>query len=312
MNPTIQPRQCVDFAALVCACIIRVVLDRPGDVVHTGKQLWASGIDVDIDGEAADLSALFADYQAHDRFGIVVTEPFGSVGASLLISAATAAFFEVRPERRNEAPTYPEIYCFHFGGRHGDHSYYDFWPPRKEVFVDTVRPIDLLEAINVRAITRLAIPDTAPGDIHLLTEGPSTWAEQASLRDRLSSCFAYGLKGTAEQADVILKERDPSTQENVVWTLDPVPAYDAIVNQSEEEALASLPGLSVLEDNFRWAAWLRSRLDEISEADRQVLIAEREARRLATGGRTIESYRRLSDIEALVMLAGLSGSVGDD
>jgi hypothetical protein len=251
------------------------------------------------------LPSLFPDYQPNDRFGIVVTEPFGSTGASLLISAATTAFFDARPERRKEAPAYPEIFCFHFGGRYGDHSYYDFWPPRKEVFVDSGRPSDLLEAINIRAITRLALPDVASGDVTCLTEGPSTWAEEASFRDRLASCFAYGPKGTAAEADVMLEEVDPSTQENTVWTLDPIPPYNAIVNQPKEEALQNLPGLSVLDDNYRWADALRARLGEVSEDTRQTLIAEREARRSETGGCTLETYRRVTADGALSLIAGL-------
>ena len=55
-------------------------------------------------------------------------------------------------------PVYPEIYLFHIGGPHGDFSYFDFWPPRKEVQVAASQPVSLLEAINAHGITRLAMP----------------------------------------------------------------------------------------------------------------------------------------------------------
>ena len=70
-----------------------------------------------------------------DRFGIVVTEPLGGLGGSLLLQLAIAKFYSVRPDRRASVPVYPEIYLFHVGGPHGDFSYFDFWPPRKEVRV---------------------------------------------------------------------------------------------------------------------------------------------------------------------------------
>ena len=63
-----------------------------------------------------------------------------------------------RPERRGPNGIYPEIYLFHVGGRHGDHSPYDFWPARKEVFVDA-DPREVLDQINDKGITRLAVPD---------------------------------------------------------------------------------------------------------------------------------------------------------
>jgi hypothetical protein len=86
---------------------------------------------------------------------------WAAFGASLLLQLAIAKFYEVRPERRAGTPVYPEIYLFHVGGPHGDFSYFDFWPPRKEVQVAAAEPVALLEAVNAHAITRLAMPRTA-------------------------------------------------------------------------------------------------------------------------------------------------------
>ena len=76
----------------------------------------------------------------------------------LLIQLAVLAFYESVPARRGTPPRYPEIYLFHAGGRFGDFNAFDFWPPRKEVFLPA-DPAMVLEALNDRAITRLAVPE---------------------------------------------------------------------------------------------------------------------------------------------------------
>ncbi len=126
--------------------------------MHVADQLFVEAFEVRIGGERVSPEAVFPDWSLLDRFGIVVTEPLGGLGASLLLQLAIAKFYSVRPDRRADMPVYPEIYLFHVGGPHGDFSYFDFWPPRKEVRVAASQPVSLLEAINAHGITRLAIP----------------------------------------------------------------------------------------------------------------------------------------------------------
>jgi hypothetical protein len=266
--------------------------------LHTGAQIYPADIGIDIDGEAVELDALFPEYHRYDRFGIVLTEPFGSTGASLLITAAIAAHFEGRPQRRGSGPAYPEVYVFHAGKRCGDHSWYDIWPPRKEVFVESSRPWELLTAINSRAITRLALPDVPPGELSQLSAGPSTWAELGCARDRLASCFVYSASGQVAEADVVLRELGPRAQENTDWTLDPIPPLEALALPAGGEP----PALD--EDYYRWADLVREREHEVPSDVMAAVRAQRTERRTRDGGRTIETVRRVSIDQALELLSG--------
>lgn len=274
--------------------------------MHTGKLLQAHHFDIEIDGEPTDLGGLFPDSDRHDRFGIVITETFGALGGSLLLQAAIASFFEVRPQRREESMAYPEIYLFHNGGPHGDHNAFDFWPPRKEVFVEGGDPLAMLEAINVRGITRLAVPEAGPGDPERLTTGPSTWAEQAAAYDRLDSCFVYSAKGRVADADLRISSGDKAVEQNPEDTFWPVPMIDSIMELGDVPE--NLPGYSVWADNERFAVQTRGRIHEVSDAEREQLSAERHADREREGGKRVETYRRIGADGALDIIAGLRAS----
>ena len=93
--------------------------------MHAASQLFVEAFDVQVDGERVSPDAVFPDWSPLDRFGIVVTEPLGGLGASLLLQLAIAMFYSVRPDRRAGTPVYPEVYLFHVGGPHGDFSNFD-------------------------------------------------------------------------------------------------------------------------------------------------------------------------------------------
>jgi hypothetical protein len=271
--------------------------------MHTA-QLIEQQFEIGVDGRPARLDELFPDGTIYDRFGIVVRGALGALGASLLIEAATAHLFDMRPERRDVRPAYPEIYLFHDGGPYGDHNAFDFWPPRKEVFVPADHPSTLLGEINARAITILAVPEGAPGDLMRLTSGPSTWAEQAAARDRVRICFAYSPSGRVADADVRISSADEFVNRNPAVALDPVPVIDDIVAHAEEPDY--LPGLSVPADNHRFAEQARSRLHEVSEAERERLVAQRAAD--LDDGTRVESFRRIDIEGALALIAGTSSA----
>jgi hypothetical protein len=271
--------------------------------MHTGQQIFPEGFDIEIDGVAATLDGLLPERHAFDRFGIVVTEPLGSLGASLLIQAAIASWFDIRSERRDSRPVYPEIYAFHVGGPHGDHSSYDFWPPRKEVFVAAHDPVALLTEINARAITRLAVPDGLPGDPERLTWGPSTWAEQSAARERLRSCFAYDISGAVAAADVRITATDPRLEENPRDALDLLTAAESLLAEADHAFEGSLPGLSVAADNYRWIDAVRERRHELPTAVLGELSAERAAAREQAGTIRTERFRRLDADAALRLIA---------
>jgi hypothetical protein len=271
--------------------------------MHTAHLFQPRDFAVVIDGHEADLCALFPDGSTFDRFGIVVTEPLGSLGASLLIQAAIADFFAIRPERRDVGAAYAEVHVFHVGGPHGDHSYFDFWPRRKEIYLEPGVPISLLVEINARAITRLALPEGGLGDLELLKSGDSTWAEQAAARDRLRSCFLYSPSGRVADADVEISSAAESVERNSGRTLAPMVGIEAIVGHEDDPDF--LPGPSVLADNLNWVDNVRARADEIDARTRRALAEERERAREEAAGTRVETFRRIDTPAALAVIAGI-------
>lgn len=277
--------------------------------MHTASQLFSSDFDVLIEGEQVGVPGLFPGWHPHDRFGIVIDGPFHAIGANLLIQAAIAAHYDVRPRRRSTVPVYPEIVAFHVGGPHGDLSNYDFWPPRKEVVLPR-SPSVLLTEINARGITRLAVPDIAAGDVTELGKGPNSWAETYAARDLIASAFAYSPSGTVADDDVVIAAMSDRLEQNLHSVLHLRDAVDAVLARGGKLARPDpdVPAeivAAVAEDNQRWAATVRGRLPEVPEAERDRLIALREASLARHGGTPPETYRRLTIEEGLGVLAAL-------
>lgn len=80
--------------------------------MHVADQLFTEAFEVEVATERVSPDTVFPDWSPLDRFGIVVTEPLGGLGASLLLQLAIAMFYSVRPERRAGTAMYPEIYLF--------------------------------------------------------------------------------------------------------------------------------------------------------------------------------------------------------
>jgi hypothetical protein len=103
--------------------------------MHTACHLDARLFAISRNGRPATREDLLSGWHSLDRLAVVVNAPFGAVGASHLIQLAITAFYDALPGRQSSHPggvgpraLYPEIYLFHVGGRHGDHSAYDFRP----------------------------------------------------------------------------------------------------------------------------------------------------------------------------------------
>jgi hypothetical protein len=252
--------------------------------MHTAKQLNASLFDIDIEGRRVDVGTLLPDWHFHDRFGIIVTEPLGSLGASLLIQAAITAFYDFRRAQRKPAAVYPEIYLFHVGGQWGDHSTLDFWPPRKEVFVAD-DPREVLMAINDRGITRLAVTGEPSALPHV--EWQDNGKERTTARERITSSFCYGPDGTVSGADVHISAKSPVTEENISAILDP----ESILIDSGRGETHADPVMR------QYLGAVRSRSAEVPASVRAA-IADRRRRRIEGGGLT-ESFRRIGFNEAL-------------
>jgi hypothetical protein len=226
--------------------------------MHTAYDLHPNLFDLWLDGQPASLADIFPGWHRHDRFGIVVHEALGALGASLLIQLAVVAFYEAKPGRRGAPPRYPEIYLFHVGGRFGDFSAFDFWPPRKEVFLPSVES-RVLEALNDYAITRLAVPDGAG------RPGAFAYKEPEAAAERIASCFAYRADGRTEGADVELRAKDAILHKNVDATLDPA----ATLATAKAQIVSHPPPR--MRDRTRWLEHLAARRDEVAAPTRAAM-----------------------------------------
>ncbi len=133
--------------------------------MHTTDLIRTSDFAFELDGQPVSFEQIFPGFHAADRVGIVVRDSGGSIGASGLLAASIAKFYDFYREHLGNGPDklriYPDYYVFHVGIRHLDHYWMDIWPPHKEVVVGD-EPELVLEAINDRGITRLLVQDAVP------------------------------------------------------------------------------------------------------------------------------------------------------
>ena len=260
--------------------------------MHTSYQLKESNFAISLCGVGSTRDDVFPDWTSHDRVGIVVDKPFGGVGASLLLQVSITLFYDVCQKRKTE-PFYPEVYLFHVGGRYGDHSSYDIYPPRKEVFVDD-DPVAILEAINDRAITRLIVVDGEQGN------PKHHFKEPASAKERLVSAFAYSPTGRVNSPDIEIEALKRCVIANTNMALrSGKKAYAELM-----ESLSKSPKGPTLPVDEKHPV-LVSRADEVSIEVRDSIIQQRDE--ISTNGLPLESYRRITVAQALNML-GSSGS----
>ena len=192
---------------------------------------------------------------------------------------------------RNPNAIYPEIYLFHVG-RDRNHSGAHVWPGRKEVVVEDDARV-VLDAINDRAITRLAVPDAPPEEVE------HEWKEPAAAHDRIVSAYAYSATGRVAEPDILLAGTDPRTEANVKRILDPFATLARALDVSAfEESDADLQERSY-----------PARLERRQEAGKDGLDAARENRSaLREHGLASESYRRITVDAALEMLVPRASS----
>jgi hypothetical protein len=253
---------------------------------------------VEVDGAPRTVEDIFPDWHKHQRFGIVIQEPLGAVGASLLIQAAIAAFFHNLPRSWGhmsdvELPgpamigTYPEVYAFHVGRRHGVLGVVDFWPGYKEVFVeaDSVR---VLHEINGRGITILAVPEGDETRHHFI------WPEYRTFLWRTESVFSYSASGRVPDPDVSIRSLHSEPVANTNGMLAPLKrvaksrAFNADRTQLVKDGYV-YEG-NELDDLVRFVADVDARQYEVPAEVQAAAVAAREA--IVTDGHATETYRR--------------------
>jgi hypothetical protein len=271
--------------------------------MHSSRELRSSSFEVRVDGRPARLEDLFEGFGEQDRLGVVMSRPCGAVGASALIAATITAFYDIHRARGEDFFVYPDYYLFHVGRPLGDHARLDVWPRRKEVLVGE-EPQAILEAIDDRAITRLAVEDGEPADGGLDDE------VVASARGRIRTCLAYSPAGRVRDADVEIAGNHV-TEGYVEAILDPESRMERL--QAElAEAEAGAPSASAPRPGARSAAApqadalgariasIESRLGEVGRDVRMRILRERSG--LLRDGVPVETYRRISLDEALGLL----------
>ncbi|WP_342364079.1 hypothetical protein [Terrarubrum flagellatum] len=256
--------------------------------MHVRSLLKLSMFEIEIEGRPASRDDVFPVWRESDRFGVVIDEPFGAIGATHLMQLAMTGFYDVKPSRRSELAVYPEIYAFHIGKGHGSHAPYDIWPARREVIIESGDPRDLLDAINDRAITRLALPDIPEGDADYRPK------EAETAIDRLVSCFVYHSGSRTPDADIVIRGVDPRTEYNPNQTLKLLAERGIAESASPGSALFK-------EADAAYIEWLRRREADVEPNVRAQVKARREA--LREGGTVAETYRRISVRQALRRLA---------
>ncbi len=266
--------------------------------MHVVSLLRTDMFSIRLGGAAATLGDLFPDWGALDRFGLVIDEPLGGVGATHLLQCAMMAYYDVKPARRTSRAVYPDIYAFHIGKSHGAHAPYDFWPARREVILRTDDHREILDAINDRGITRLAVPDRPRREV---AHRPK---EVEAALDRIASAFVYSASGRLAGGDVEIAGTDKRTEFNPTQALRPV---SEIVSQRRAPGAVSSSGIPIKEADDDYARWLDACDTELKPGDRERALAAREALRSAEGLAT-ETCRRVEVSEALERLAsaGLS------
>lgn len=261
--------------------------------MHTASQVWFESFAAAQDGTAIDARQVL-DWGPRDRFGIVVREPFGALGAGLLISLATAAFYDQAGCNRRSRELYPEIYLFHVGQCWGDHSPFDFWPERKELSVEA-DPVAVLSAINGHGITHLAVPDGTPGPL------PAMYREPEAARDQIKQCFAYAASGTVPGSDVKLSTHDARVLANFANTLQPelwLPEVERCVAEGRKQGLSDL----AFRELERVVGYTHERWHEVPRDSSAYIAAKARIDGATRDGSISETYRRISTDAALALL----------
>ena len=163
--------------------------------MHTTSTLRRADFEVTADGRPADVETLLPGFTEQDRLGIVVASDHGAAGASTLILATVTAFYDRLRMGGQPFFAYADYFTFQLGRPRGSHGKLEIYPSHKEVVV-TDDPEQILRAINDRAITRLLVPDGAPGAPRYALE------TLASARRRIGTALLYSPTGRVTAPDV--------------------------------------------------------------------------------------------------------------
>ncbi|MGO4238056.1 hypothetical protein [Pseudarthrobacter sp. YAF2] len=264
--------------------------------MHASQQLRDNHFGVLVNGREAAVREVLPDWTGVDRIGVVIHEPFGGLGASMLIQAGISRFYDYDPDRRHNTAQYPPIFMFHVGGRYGDHSSMDFWPGRREVFLPA-DPYEVLGAIRDRAITRLFVPEGPNIGLSYAYEAPSGWTDIHSAQEQTASAFVYSPSGKVSEHDVQLSAKDVHVDDMVTDVLEIEALIDRFEQSTDQDLLDLELGPSTPPDFHGWLKSFKSREGEVPLSVRQEILAAR--REAISSGNFIQTYRNVPVQEAL-------------
>ena len=255
--------------------------------MHVIEALKSDFYEVAFDGQPVPRWDVFPDWNARDRFGIVLYEPLAALGAVHLIQLACMCFYDIQPERRTARKIYPEIFAIHVGRWWGMHGNMDFWPARREICVPDDHQ-EILAAINDRGITRLAIPERAPRNL------PHRRKEEDCALDWLRTAVVYSPSGRVSQPEFTIRSNSARSEIDVKKIFHPPQI------SPERTALIGKTGSLVKEGDADFAP----RIVELSVniAPQHIEAGERLRESLRVDGLITESYRFMEPAQALKCL----------
>ena len=266
--------------------------------MHVATDIRKDMFTISVRGNRASTDEILPDWSLRDRLGIVVREPWGSLGASLLMQLGALLHYEARPDRRARSAQYPQIYVFHVGQMHGDHSSFDVWPPRHEIPVED-DPAALLGAINDRAITRLALPDVPPHNTDFLKTALTGWSDESFLLENLATAWAYDSSGTVASYDLKIQSSANELERMSTWALSPEDTFARYAPMSGKQLVETMQiGPSTENDLQQWLETLKNRMHETSVSTRESIRYMRKQADLTR----VQTFRLLSTQEVLKRL----------
>lgn len=171
--------------------------------MHSSYALSSEDFAVERDGSSGPLTELWpGGLRADDRLGVLLANPMDACGCSNLICGTITLFYDHLRETRGTGNffRYADTFLFGVGCEPGDFNQLDVWPLHK--FVSILQPTAeaVIEAINDRRITLLAVPETGVrcrGEVVL-----STWN---AMLDQVRCVITYSPRsGRARNHDVEL------------------------------------------------------------------------------------------------------------
>jgi aminomethyltransferase len=171
--------------------------------MHSSYALSADDFAVERNGSPEPLDSLWpGGWRPDDRLGVVLSQPMDAVGCSNLICGTITLFYDLLRDRFGTGNffRYSDVFLFGVGCEPGDFNQLDVWPLHK--FISILQPSAeaLLETINDRRITLLAVPETGArcrGEVVL-----STWN---TFLAQVRAVYLYSARtGRARDGDVAL------------------------------------------------------------------------------------------------------------